>query len=131
MDANSVSSLTGLSPIELNLITAGVVLLASIIGACIGGYMTKRATIRGVRLAHEMDLNRQDEHEELILKGTYQAIHSELAIVWEGCMARIGDALLDKLEEGKPLTLNLSVRQDYFPIYKSGRGGLLLSLSGR
>ena len=98
-------------------VTVIIPLSAALIGALAGGYMSYKATLRGVRLAHEKDLQRQKQVEERALQNFYQAIESEIFTIWAGYISGIGRDI-EELKNGELLFKYYSGTHEYFPIFK-------------
>ncbi|MBW8039054.1 MAG: hypothetical protein FVQ85_03545 [Planctomycetes bacterium] len=93
-------------------------LASALIGAIVVGIFTCRATVRGVCLNHETDLQRQKQAMKTLLQGFYRAILTEIETLWTRYQETAGH-VVESLANNKPITYYYQVTQDYFVVYKS------------
>lgn len=103
------------------LLTVLIPLISAFVGALVGGYMTRKATLRGVMLAHEIDLKLQKEAEDATLQGFYRAILVETETLWTVYQETMGH-VVESLQSGNPLAYYYPVTQDYFTVYGNNTG---------
>lgn len=74
-------------------------LLSALVGALIGGYMTRKATIEGARQAHRLQIQAARADEENLVNKFLWSIHDELAFLHEHYMSSIGNEIerVDKI----------------------------------
>ncbi|MCH7926933.1 MAG: hypothetical protein IID03_02965 [Candidatus Dadabacteria bacterium] len=92
--------------------------IASLVGAIVGGSITGYFTHRAVNKSHENDLLKQEKVMQESLKGLYQSIHDEIDTLWNIYLNGIGNQL-EQLGENLPLEFLYPITQEYFTVYTS------------
>lgn len=91
-------------------------IIAAILGSILGGGITGYFTLRGVKQAHQNDLEKQKKDRETIVRGLLQSLHDEIETLWETYMKGIG-VKLEALDDNQPFLLYYPVTQEYFTVY--------------
>lgn len=91
---------------------------AALIGALIGAWATRSATIRAARLALENERVLQNSAQRTILRGALLGIRTEVEAIWTRYEAEVGRRVAS-LPDGEPLLVVYKVRQEYFTVYES------------
>jgi len=100
------------------IIGAFVSFVSAIIGALVGGYMSRKASLEATEQAHKNTIELQEKERKQTIKSLLRAIFDEITTLWERYMWSIGEEL-EKLPKGKPLLLYYPITQEYFTIYNS------------
>ncbi|MGB2809943.1 MAG: hypothetical protein WBC22_19540 [Sedimentisphaerales bacterium] len=111
MDPNSVNFLTLSNDSAINFFSA-------LLGAIVGGVATYIATMHGVKSAHKMDLQKEQQSLETSLQSFYRSALVEIDTLWSIYSNAIGEDI-EKLTEGEPFLKFYPITQDYFSTYKS------------
>lgn len=93
-------------------------LLSALVGALIGGYMTRKATIEGATQAHELQTQATEKSEESLISGFVWSLHAELTIFY----SEYAESIKQEDEAGniKENFYNLpSFQDDYLSIFNS------------
>lgn len=93
-------------------------LLSALVGALIGGYMTRKATIEGATQAHALQTQATEKSEESLINGFIWSLHAELTIFYSD----YAESIEQKDETGniKENLYNLPLFQDsYLSIFSS------------
>lgn len=90
--------------------------IAAIIGSIIGGIITGYFTLRGAKLTHQNDLDKQKIDKENIIKGLLQSLHDEIETLWETYNKGVG-VKLEALGDNQPFIWYYPVTQEYFTVY--------------
>ncbi|WP_323898242.1 hypothetical protein [Aeromonas hydrophila] len=93
-------------------------LLSALVGALIGGYMTRKATIEGATQAHALQTQATEKSEESLINGFIWSLHAELTIFYSD----YAESIEQKDETGniKENLYNLPLFQDsYLSIFGS------------
>lgn len=112
MDVNALNAPIVTSPAETTWL---VPLVASVIGALIGGGMA----LLGVIFNHRLDLRRRKLSEELDLQNLYRAIHTEFSEIWKAYNDFGAGANIEHLKDGDALKYDFGAMRDHFMVYRS------------
>lgn len=115
MDPNSVNSLISAYP--WNLVVAFVPLAAGLIGACLGGWMVKRAALKGVSVMYEMDVRKQQAQQKSALQNYYKSLLVEVETLWHTYQEAIG-LKLESLKQRDPINLYCPITPQHFLVYR-------------
>lgn len=91
-------------------------LLASVVGALIGGGMTGYFTLKAAAKSHANALNVQQENQKKVVRAFLQAVHDEIETLWDTYQEGIG-VQLESLQDGHGLLFYYPVTQEYFTVY--------------
>lgn len=111
MDPNSVNFLTLSNNSAINFFSA-------LLGAIVGGAATYIATMHGVKSAHKMDIQKEQQNLETSLHSFYRSALVEIETSWSIYSNAIGIDI-EKLTEGEPFLKFYPITQDYFSTYKA------------
>ena len=111
MYPNSVNFLTLSNGSAINFFSA-------LLGAIVGGVATYIATMHGVKSAHKMDLQKEQQSLETSLQSFYLSALVEINTLWSIYSNAIGGDI-ENLDEGEPFLKFYPITQDYFSTYKA------------
>lgn len=115
MDPNSAGSVI----LDYTVIfIAGITFASAIVGALVGGYLSYKAILRSVILAHEKDLERQENAKKERLQWLYQAILTEIQTLWECYEEGVGNAL-KRAETAQAIRMIFPLGEERFTVYES------------
>ncbi|WP_421226097.1 hypothetical protein [Aeromonas jandaei] len=112
MDLNSISNNSML------LITASASVISSLLGAIIGGRMTRNATVEATRIANEHQQALIDKANKDLLEGFIWSIHDEIESIYNRYNSTVGFTLR-AVPPGNILPVKYRTGHDYFPVYHS------------
>ncbi|WP_429078278.1 hypothetical protein [Aeromonas veronii] len=98
--------------------SAGISVISSLIGAVIGGLMTRNATINATNMANEHQQKLIKDADEAILTGFIWSIHDEMKSLYSRYNETAG-ALLRNTPPNQMLAIKYRVDHDYFSVYHS------------
>ncbi|WP_368192626.1 hypothetical protein [Aeromonas sp. s8] len=100
--------------------SAGILLTAvsSLVGAVIGGWMTRNATINATNIANEHQRQLAKDAEDTLLTGFIWSIHDEIESLFRRYNETVGIMLRDT-PEGEMLPIKYRAEHDYFSVYHS------------
>lgn len=100
--------------------SAGILLTAvsSLVGAVIGGWMTRNATINATNIANEHQRQLAKDAEDTLLTGFIWSIHDEIESLFRRYNETVGVMLRDT-PEGEMLPIKYRAEHDYFSVYHS------------
>ncbi|MFZ5996900.1 MAG: hypothetical protein ACOYW7_05370 [Nitrospirota bacterium] len=90
----------------------------ALVAAVIGGIITGRYTLKGVKEAHANDVAMQRENEENLVRSLMQSLHDEIDTLWHTYHNNIGNAV-ETLQDNQPFLRYYPVTQDYFTVYNA------------
>lgn len=95
---------------------------SAIIGGAVGGVVCGGFTWWGsyysTKKAHQNQMNKSKQDEEMLIKGLLQASYDETETLAERYEATMGPRI-EGLEDGKPLLLYYPLDTDFFTVYNS------------
>ncbi|MCP1268283.1 hypothetical protein [Aeromonas hydrophila] len=94
-------------------------LISALIGALIGGCMTRKATIEGARQAHELQTQAAKLEEDNLVNKFLWSIHDELTFLHEHYMSFIGNEIAKVDKEDFFLYLKKGGFENCLLLYKS------------
>ncbi|WP_157737208.1 hypothetical protein [Aeromonas dhakensis] len=112
MDFNTISNNSML------LITAGASVVSSLLGAVIGGRMTRNATMEATRIASDNQQAMIQQANEDVLVGFIWSIHDEIESIYNRYNNTVG-TMLRSVPTGEALPVKYRTEYDYFPVYHS------------
>ena len=86
--------------------------IASLLGALIGGFLA----LIGVFFSHRLELSRQREQEQQLVRGYLQALHTELETCWNRAQVTVNPAIED-LPDNQPFESETFIETDFFTVY--------------
>lgn len=98
--------------------SAGISVISSLVGAVIGGLMTKNATIKATNMANEHQQKLIKDADDAILIGFIWSIHDEMNSLYNRYNETAG-ALLRDTPENHMLSIKYRAEHDYFSVYHS------------
>lgn len=100
--------------------SAGILLTAvsSLVGAVIGGYMTRNATINATNIANEHQRQLAKDAEDALLTGFIWSIHDEIESLFRRYNETVG-VILRNTPDGEVLSIKYRAEHDYFSVYHS------------
>ena len=108
--------LTSISNNSMLLITAGASVISSLVGAIIGGRMTRSATIEATRIANGHQQSLIEKANKELLEGFIWSIHDEIESIYNRYNSTVG-VTLRAVPAGEPLPVKYRTGHDYFPVY--------------
>ena len=100
------------------LITASASVISSLLGAIIGGRMTRNATVEATRIANEHQQALIDKANKDLLEGFIWSIHDEIESIYNRYNSTVG-ITLRAVPPGNILPVKYRTGHDYFPVYHS------------
>ncbi|CAJ1843691.1 hypothetical protein [Aeromonas hydrophila] len=98
--------------------SAIISVISSLVGAVIGGWMTRNATINATNMANEHQQKLIKDADEAILTGFIWSIHDEMKSLYSRYNETAG-ALLRNTPQNQMLAIKYRVDHDYFSVYHS------------
>ncbi|HEH9442075.1 TPA: hypothetical protein SIA39_004150 [Aeromonas sobria] len=98
--------------------SAGISVISSLVGAVIGGWMTRNATIKATNMANEHQQKLIKDADTAILTGFIWSIHDEMNSLYNRYNETAG-ALLRNTPPNQMLAIKYRVVHDYFSVYHS------------
>lgn len=100
------------------LVTAGPTLIAGLGGGLIGGWLTRKATIEGIRQAHTLQQEAADRAEENLIQGFIWSVYEELSVLRDAYMASVGIAV-ETSKHDEPLEFVYPTHDGFFAVYNN------------
>ena len=92
--------------------------IENLVSALLGGFVTGRFTLRGVKETHRNDIELEDKKQKAVVEAFLHALHDEIKTVWEVYQAQMG-SVIENLQNEDALLFYYPVTQEYFTVYNS------------
>ena len=104
---------------DWNIVTSALITAATgVVGAVVGGVMSRRASLEAAEAAHQHALKLEKKKEEAQIRGLLRSISCELRILGEVYGMNAGRSI-EALKDDEPLMMMFSLTERYFIVYPS------------
>ena len=107
-----------MDPKTATIIAGLIAFFGALLGSIVGGRIGARATLKAVQESHNQTLALEQQKQNAMISSVLLGIRAEIKAVWKRYEEEFGP-LIEQVREGKALSVNYPVYQNYFTVYES------------